>query len=216
MHQVLGLYQEFLPDEKWIYVTGEAGQPRRIRISPAEIRGRYTFTFTGNTVNTNREVLRSLAQVRYNTILTHPDMAQDPRARREALRDFLNHFSEGVDTSRLVPAMPGEGAYQHPPMSQQNENQAMLHGMEVDVLPTDDHASHLQVLEQFQGSSAFETMPQDRVILFAKHHAQHMQFMQQQMQQNQMPVSPGQGNNVPQGMSQAGGTDMDALEGGVQ
>lgn len=216
MHQLMALYQDRMSEEKYILVTGDDGTIARRRISPKDIAGRFNFNFTGNTVNTNREVLRSLAQVRYNTIMTHPDMATDPMARREALNDFLRHFSEGVDISRLIPAMPGQGGYQHPPMSQDSENQAMLNGIQLDALPTDDHAGHMATLERFSRSPAFDTMPEDRVILFSMHAKQHMQYMQQQQAMAQQPVSPGQGNNVPQGMSQAGGTDMDALEGGVQ
>jgi len=216
MHQLMGLYQEYMPDEKWIYVTGQDGALVRRRITPAEIRGRMMFTFTGNTVNTNREVLRSVAQVRYNTIMTHPDYASDPNVRREALKDFLRHFSEGVEINRLIPALPGQGAYQHPPMDQGSENMSMVNGIQVDALPTDDHASHLAEIERFQRSQVFETMPEDRVVLFAMHKKQHLQMLQQQQAQGQQPVAPGMGNNVPQGMSQAGGTDMDALEGGVQ
>jgi hypothetical protein len=216
MQQLIALYGDFLPDEKWIYVTGADGTNMPLRVRPAELRGRYLFSFTGNTVNTNREVLRGIAQVRYNTVMTHPDYAQDPNVRREALKDFLRHFSEGVDISRLVPAMPGESGYTHPKMSQQSENMAMLNGLEIDVLPSDDHAGHLQILEKFRMSQAFETMPEERVILFANHYTQHQQYMSQQMQQGQQPMSPGQGNNVPQGMTQNPGTDLNALEGGVQ
>jgi hypothetical protein len=216
MHQLMGLYQSYMPDEKYVLVTGSAGELKRTRITPQDIRGRHTFQFTGNTVNTNREVLRTLAQVRYNTVMTHPDYAQDPVVRREALKDFLRHYSEGVDIDRLVPAMPGQGGYQHPPMSQDSENQAMLHGVQLDALPTDDHAGHLAAIERFQRSEAFAVMSEDRVILFAMHMKQHQEFLMQQQRMAQSPVAPGQGNNVPSGMSQGGGTDMDALEGGVQ
>jgi hypothetical protein len=212
-HQLLSLYQRYTPDEKWYYVTGQE-HPRRVR--PAQLRGRMEFSFTGNTVNTNREIKRMLAQVRYNTIMTHPDMATDPNARREALRDFLRHWSEGVDISRLLPAMPGQGGYAHPPMSQDSENQAIAIGIPVEVLPTDPHAEHLQVMERFQNSSAFDAMPPEGVAIFAMHKRGHMQLLQQQMAAQQQPTGPGMGNNVPTGMSQDGGTDADALEGGVQ
>lgn len=216
MHQLMGLYQYYLPEEKYVYVTGDNGSIASKKVSPADIRGRWMFTFTGNTVNTNREVLRTIAQVRYNTIMTHPDMAQDPVARREALKDLLRHFSEGSDIDRLMPALPGQGAYSHPPMTQDAENMSMLNGLSVDALPTDDHAAHLQTIERFTNSQTFETMAQDRVILFAMHQKQHMEMMQQQSRMGQQPVSPGMGNNVPTGISQAGGSDLSSLEGGVQ
>lgn len=216
MHQLMGLYQDYLPEEKYIYVTGDDGTIAARRVHLHEIRGRFMFTFTGNTVNTNREVLRSIAQVRYNTIMTHPDMSQDPVVRREALHDFLRHYSEGVDITRLLPALPGQGGYQHAPMQQDSENQSMLNGIPLDALPVDDHQAHLQSLDRFAAGSAFETMPEDRVILFAMHKKQHLEMMQQQARMATQPVSPGMGNNVPSGMTQNGGSDMNALEGGVQ
>jgi hypothetical protein len=216
MHQLMGLYQDYLPEEKYIYVTGDDGTIASRRVHLHEIRGRFMFTFTGNTVNTNREVLRSIAQVRYNTIMTHPDMAQDPVARREALHDLLRHYSEGVDITRLLPALPGQGGYQHAPMQQDAENQSMLNGIPLDALPVDDHQAHLQSLDRFAAGAAFETMPEDRVILFAMHKKQHLEMMQQQARMATQPVSPGMGNNVPTGMTQNGGSDMNALEGGVQ
>lgn len=213
VHQVMGLYQRFMPSEKWFYVTGDP-EPRRIR--QAQIRGRYEYTFTGNTVNTNREVLRTIAQVRYNTIMTHPDYGQDPIARREALRDFLRHWSEGVDIDRLLPALPGQGAYTHPPMRQQEENQAMAMGLAVDVLPSDPDAEHLQVMEQFEGTPAFENLPPEAVAVYALHKRAHMLQLQQKMSSARLEAQGGgDAKNVPTGMTQAeGGTDLNALEGG--
>ena len=71
-------------------------------------------------------------------------------------------------------------------------------------------------MERFSRTQAFDTMPEDRVILFAMHQKQHMEYMAQQQRSATQPVSPGMGNNVPSGMSQGGGTDLNALEGGVQ
>ena len=170
------------------------------------------FGFTGNSVNTNREVLRQISQVRYNTIMTHPDYSQDPHVRREAIKDFLRHWSEGVDIERLIPALPGEGAYEHPPMSQQDENMSLVQGLRVAVLPSDPHPEHLQVMMQFERQPAFEQMPQSSVILWAMHKREHLEQQAAQMNQGQQPAGAGQGNNI----QQAGGMELGALEGGVQ
>jgi len=210
MHQLMGLYQEYMPDERWFYVTGEQGFDRR-RVTRDELRGRYVFAFTGNTVNTNREILRQISQVRYNMVMTHPDYSQDPQVRREALKDLLRHWSEGVDIDRLIPALPGQGAYEHPPMAQRDENMAMIQGLRVAVLPTDQHGEHLQVISQFERTPAFEQMDESHVILWAMHKREHMEMLAQQQNQGQQPVQPGAGNNVPQA-----GPDLGNLEGGVQ
>ena len=211
MHQVLGLYQEFMPDERWLYVTGEVDQDRR-KVTRDELRGRWMFKFTGNSVNTNREVLRQISQVRYNTVMTHPDYSQDPHVRREALKDLLRHWSEGVDIERLIPALPGEGAYEHPPMPQQSENMSLINGLRVSVLPSDNHPEHLKVMMAFERQPAFEQIPESMVILWAMHKREHIELQAAQMNQGTQPVGSGQGNNIPA----AAPEQLGNLEGGVQ
>jgi hypothetical protein len=217
MEQLMGLYQEFCPEEKWYYVTRDTNKRVPLRMTKRMMRGRYEFTFKGNTANTNRSVLQQQAQVRYNIVMTHPDYSTDPRVRRAALRDFLKFWGDGTDIDRLIPALPGEGAYQHPPMSQQDEIQVLALGVPMQVLPTDRHAEHLQTLQSFKDSKEFAMFPEHAVALFANHMQQHMDMLRQQTAQQQMPVSPGQGNNVPQGASLAdasGVEDTNVMEGG--
>jgi len=217
MEQIMGLYQEFCPDEKWYYVTRDTTKRVPLRMTKRMLRGRYEFTFKGNTANTNRAILQSLAQVRYNTVMTHPDYSTDPNVRRAALRDFLKFWGDGTDIDRLIPALPGQGAYQHPPMSQQDENQVLQLGVPMQVLPTDLHAEHLQIMQTFSESKAFQAFPEHAVALFANHMMQHQEMLRAQAQQAQMPVGAGPGNNVPQGATLAGGNgveDANVMEGG--
>lgn len=220
VQQIFGLYQKRMPDEKWYYVTGSNQKPVPKRTTPGQIRGRMQFKFGGNSVNTNREVLRSIAQVRYNTVMTHPDYQTDPQVRRNALEDFLRNFGEGTDISRLMPAMPGQGAYTHPPMDQTQENQALAMGIMVDVLPMDNHTDHLSKMEMFEKSPQFNQMPPEAVGVYAVHKRHHMQGMQAALAVGGQ-TSPGMGNNIPTGMSNAatvgsGSADLNTLEGGVQ
>jgi len=216
IEQVFGLYQEFMPDEKWYYITRSDTKRRPNRVTKSMMRGRYEFTFKGNTVNTNREVMRSMAQVRYNMVMTHPDYSTDFSVRREALRDLLKWWGDGVDISRLIPQPPGMSGYDHPPMSQQQENKALELGVPVMVLPTDAHADHLMVMDAFEKGQAFALMPAHAVGLWAMHKQQHMEQLKAQMSQQTMPVGGTAGNNVPiQGMSLAGGgNELGQLEGG--
>lgn len=215
MEQIFGLYQSRMSDEKWYYVTRSDGKAAPTRITQRIMRGRYEFSFKGNTVNTNKEVLRNMAQVRYSTLMTNPDYATDPNVRQNLTRDFLKHWGEGTDITRLVPSLPGHGAYAHPPMSQQDEAQVLAMGVPVQVLPSDPHAEHLQVLDALEKGTLFATMPQHAVGLWANHKLQHMEMLRAQMQTSTMSVSPGMGNNVPQGMGlQSGGNDMGVMEGG--
>lgn len=204
MEQLFGLYQVFCPDEKWYWVTRD-NEKHRMRMTRDMLRGRYEFTFKGNTVNTNREVLRNIAQVRYSTMMTHPDYSTDPRVRINAAKDFLSFWGDGTDITRLLPALPGEGAYTHPPMRQQDENKVIEMGVPMQVLPTDPHAEHLQVMDMWEKSDQFNQMPPHAVGLYAMHKLQHQQMLQAQAQQQNLPVGPGMANNVPTGATLGGG-----------
>ena len=213
--QLHALYCEFGDDEIWYHVTG-SDEPQKI--TKEELRGRFQYSFHGNSVNTNREVLRSIAQVRYQTLMSNPLYSQDMNAMLALTKDFLRHFSEGSDVTKLLPKLPGQGG-SHPAMDQQTENRIMADGTPVEALPLDDHIAHLQALEQFTRSPRFEELPQSAVMSFAMHQRQHNQFMQQQLSQQGGGIGGGKGgtaNNVPTGMSNAQTqTDMNAMEGGV-
>jgi hypothetical protein len=215
-HQLHALYHEFGDDEIWYHVTG-ASEPQRI--TKDELRGRFQYSFHGNSVNTNREVMRSIAQVRYQTLIANPLYSQDLNAMLALTKDFLRHFSEGVDVNKLLPKLPGQGG-SHPPMDQRTENKIMSDGTAVEALPLDDHLAHIQEIDKFSKSPEFDGLPEDAVILIAMHKRQHEQMLRQQISQQGggvMQGGGGQANNIPTGMSNASTqTDLNALEGGVQ
>lgn len=217
MEQLFGLYQEFCPDEKWYYVTRNSERERR-RISRTMLRGRYEFTFKGNTVNTNRQFMQTMAQVRLNTGMSLPDSASDPLVRENLWRDFLKHWGDGADVSRLIPSRPGTESFTHPPMSQRDENKVMEQGIFIVALPSDDHADHMREMDRFETSPQFEIMAKEFVGIYAAHKQQHMELLRQQMAaMQQSSRGPGMGNNVPQGMTldQSGPeADLNVLEGG--
>ena len=207
-HQTHTLYHHYAPDEIWFNVTGK---DRPTRITPAQMRGKFDYKFSGNTVNTNREVMRSIAQTRYALLSSEPLFQQDMKARKALVMDVLKHFGEGTDIDRLEPSLPGESGT-HPPMSQKDENQIIMRGGDVSVLPDDNHMQHLAQMESEEGSDLFEQMQPWMVMVWGQHKKQHMQFMQGQQQAGQA-VPPGMANNVP---GQAQGPDLGNQEGGVQ
>lgn len=216
-HQIHALYMRYGDPEKFYRVTGEEN-PKRI--TPSEMRGRFEFTFSGNSVNTNREVMRSIAQMRYTTLMANPLYAMDLNAMLAVTEDFLHHYHEGADVSSLLPRLPGAGG-SHPPMDQHTENRIMSNGVPIDALPTDDHVSHIRELESFTKSAAFDQLPEAAVALLANHMRQHQQFLQQTAMQQGGPIPAGAGmaNNVPTGLTAGGGpdqSDLGALEGGIQ
>lgn len=212
IHQMHALYTAYGPDEKFFYVTGSK-KPEKI--SQDDLRGRYEFAFSGNTVNTNKEVMRSIAQIRYNALVANPLYTMDLKAMQNLIRDFLKYFGDGANSDELVPKAP-ELAADHAPMDQKTEIRYILQGTPLSVLPADDHAQHLTDLMSFQNGSEFKMIEPWQVAMLAMHGAQHAQALQQLQMQGGMapPTSGGQANNVP---SELGASDsLSDLEGGVQ
>ena len=202
MHQIHALYAAFGPEEKFFQVTGE-NRPRRI--SKKELRGRYEFSFSGNSVNTNREVMRSIAQTRFQVLLQHPLYMMDPRASLALIDDFLRWFGEGANKDMLMPKLP-EDSGAHPPMDQRTETEMLLRGKHISALPTDDHAQHIQELQKTMGNRMADTFTEWQVALLAMHMNEHARAMMSQAPLSQ-GNSPNQANNV--------GSELGSQEGGV-
>ena len=207
IYQIYALYDAYASDETWKKVTGY-DRPRRSK--SADLRNRVQFWFKGNTVNTNREVMRGLAQIVYNTLLTNPMYAQDPQALLNVTEFFVNHFVDSGDSKKLLPTQPP--GFTRRAMSPIEENELMASGVPLDVLPGDDHGSHLAGHMQFQGSKRFGDITDAEVAMFAQHVVQHQRLQQMQMQQGAVLPGGTQANNVPQGI----GNDLNVLEGGVK
>jgi len=205
MYQIYALYDHYASDEKWTRVTGKS---RRQRQRTHDLSNRFKFVFKGNTVNTNKEVMRTLAQVRYTILAAEPLYASDPVARRALIENFLQHFSEGADIQKLLPSIPQLGGMRQP-MDQLTEVKVMLSGMPVEVIPIDDDGKHMQVIDQYRNSKDFDALTQQQVALLAHHYRQHQQQLLLKQQQNQVPAGGTQANNMPVGAG------LNLMEGGV-
>jgi len=190
-----------------------------------QLRGRLEFNFKGNTVNTNREAMKLTSQVRYNTLITNPDMGSDPKARINLVKDFLHHWGDDTDIERLTPSMPGQGSFSHAPMRQQEENKIIELGGVIQPLPNDNHSEHLTVMSAFENSKPFAMMSDHAVGIWATHKMHHMDLLRQQAQMGDAQVQGGQANNVPLGSNvpqgETGGGEpgtegLNVLEGGIQ
>lgn len=191
MYQIYALYDSFASEETWEKVTGFT---RPARSKSADLRNRVKFWFKGNTVNTNREVMRGMAQIVYNTVMTNPLYATDPQALRNVTEFFLNHFVDSGDAQRLLPTQPA--GFTRRAMSPREENELMASGVPLDALPGDDHGTHLAGHMQFQGSKRFGDITDAEVALFAAHVLQHQRMQQLQLQQGAVSAG-GQSNNIP-------------------
>lgn len=202
VRQIVALYGRYVSGDKWFFVTGEKN-PRRV--SARDLRQNYQYEFSGSLTSVNREQQRVLAHQRYVTLRSEPLYQTDLEARKNLVRDFLKHMTEGEGYEALVPAGPGEGGFDHVPMRQQDENIIMAMGRSMSVLPTDNHEEHLKAIEEFRDSEAFEQLDQVAVALLASHYRDHQNMRQQQALAQQRAMEMGYG-----GMG-VGGDQGDAM-----
>jgi hypothetical protein len=226
--QVTSLYGRYVSVDKWYSVTGES-EPRRM--NPKQLRGNLQFSFSGSLTSVNRAEQQAKAEKRYMVARQDPLYNSDPRAMQALLRDFLEFTSEGTDSEKLIPALPGEGGYDHAPLEQDIENEAMAQGIRITVLPGDNHQKHIAEIAKFRKSEAFRGLSTIAVSLIAEHNNGHVAAMQQQAAMSQRASSvasgmaPDQQAPAQQGAPQPGvpvegvpalGGDLSNLEGGQQ
>jgi len=205
VHQVHALESRFGEEEKWFHVVGEA-KPRRI--TQQEMRGRFMYQFSGNSVNTNREVMRTISQIRFNTLAGDPMYMQDLQARQHLIKDFLRHFGEGTNVDVLLPKIPGQTGSRLP-VDPKTAIRIIMAGQPIHAIPGEDHAGYVEHISRFGQSKEFDLLPEWQAALISNLLNQHQQLLLQQQQQGGVPDGPGAGNNVPQG------GDLGNLEGGV-
>ncbi len=205
VHQIHALESRFGEEEKWFHVVGEAA-PRKI--SQAEMRGRFMYQFSGNSVNTNREVMRTIAQLRYNTLAGDPLYLQDLEARQHLIKDFLRHFGEGTNKDELLPKIPGQGGGRLP-LDPRSAVRIIMSGMPVNAVPGEDHAAYVEFIGKFGQSKEFEMLEEWQAALISNLLNQHQQMLLQQQAQGGVGRGPGAGNNAPVG------AQLGDLEGGV-
>jgi len=214
MYQITGLYREFLTDEKHFWATGRDRKRYADLIAPKHLKGKFEFTFSGNTTNTNPEVQRTLSQLRYQVAATNPLYVNSPLRFRELLRDFLLSHSEGTNVENLLPELPQSGVESHAPMNQKDELTILRMGRPVDILQSDNDPQHIDTIDRFMADPvATASMPQIAVGFIIEHRRRHIVQMNQKMQ-----MAAIQQNNS--GGASAGGGEQSValgnLEGGIQ
>jgi len=211
MYQIYALYDAFASSEKWRKVTGTE---RPMRTRNRDLQDRVKFIFKGTTVNTNREVMRTLAQSLYQLLAAEPMYATDMVARRNLIEFLLNQYSDGgIDVQKLLPRAQEQGGSRQP-LSQRAETEMMKQGMPVNVLPIDDDASHMAEINALQNGKAFENLTDLQVTLIAAHFKQHQDQLMLKQQQGQIGGGGGTANNVPSNIVGAG--SLSGEQGGIQ
>ena len=199
--QVAGLYGMYSSADKWYTIAGE-DVPRRM--STRLLRSNLQMEFSGSLTSVNRDIQRQLAERRYLVASKDPLYNSDPHARQRLLADYLSNYSDGTEVKPLIPALPGEGGFDHEPMDQIRELEALKTGVRVSVLPVDDHKAHIDVLEKFVKTEPFQVIDPSIALMIAEHKNAHQSALTQQIQQQNRILQQSAGESPEQAIAGSG------------
>jgi len=161
------LNEVFLPDEKRFMLCGPI-DPRKDPYAIAkrsEVRGKYRFTFSQNSLNTSKEALQGALQDLMATYV-NPLAIQlgiiKPDGIYRLLRDYGR--ARGPDPDKyLSPPTPGA---MEPPISFEEAILAIMDGNLPAGSPMEGAESHFQKLQEFSQSDEFGYLAPEHVPLF--------------------------------------------------
>src|SRR4029077_20373099 len=107
LQQILALYQEYMPDDRFVRITGSYGEPDYV-VSRSELGHKMDMIFTGNSLNTDKEVERNTLTFMAQSVMSPPAMGfllqtqvMDPRSVAEWYRYFFGLF-DVQNIARLI------------------------------------------------------------------------------------------------------------------
>jgi len=171
------LYAEFMPPSMKFRVSGKDGF-EFLEISKEDLRDRPDFIFAINTLSGNPAVRQASALLLFQTV--GPFLAQ--RGAQPQMDELLERFLRAYDEPKpeaLIPS-PFQGM-DHPPMTQQEEDELLFQGKPLGVNPIDNDLEHLQVMQQTdQVHAQMGIMWQpDQLMERERHRFAHIQQLEQ-------------------------------------
>lgn len=180
-HKTLYLLRVFGQEEEEFRVLG-TNEVRTLR--PEDLDNRYSFYLDVDTVSANKEIQRIYAQQAFEAV--GPIAQQDPAAVSPGLRLLGRNLLEKLDFKNANEVLPEPPGFERMSISQEEENVALYHGVSVQPILSDDHRSHLLVMDEEETLPRFNSMPREWVEQVWKPHKQmHVELLRQQMAQQQ-------------------------------
>jgi len=220
LQQILALYREYMSDDKFVRVTGSYGEPDYV-ISRRDLSSKMDMIFTGNSLNTDREVERNTTTFLAQSVMSPAALAFGMQLRifdPQSIAEWYRHLFQVFDVPNIeriikIPEMPKI----YKPEEVMNR---LMSGEKLVPKQGEDHDAIVQMITQYlQSPRAFtldagirilmQNQIQSRQIQKANEQMQQMmqQMMMQQMQQQMMmqggqPGQPG-GVQMPPGLGGA-------------
>lgn len=173
------LFSVFIDEDDAAAVVNAEGSPVTIRISRADFIPDANVTPAANPLVSSRQQRIEEAQERAAMLLQHPATQQMLPVQVKAVTDVLraqgaHEYVEMIKLQVEQQMQAQQQAQQPPPMSQVDENMAMLQGNHVTVHPDDDDEEHLNEIGAFTETPAFEAAPPPVKMMLAQHRLEHL------------------------------------------
>jgi len=196
------LYKENMPPNKFMRIAGNAkDNPWKfegVTLSDFALKSIPDFEVVGNILNTNKQLEANKAIAIYNILLTNPffnpQMPQGLQALHSLTRWLLTKLDE-IGLDKFLPEVPGDIV-----TTPEEENARFLQGDMGEPLPQENHMQHVSVHKQMLVDPNIPEPIKQNILA---HINQHVQMMQQAIQQQQ--IMGGMGINPTMAAAQPGG-----------
>lgn len=227
LQQIMALYQEYMPDDRMVRITGKYGDPDYV-VTKSELSHRMDMAFTGNSLNTDREVERNTLTFMSQSAMAPPSLGFlmqigviDPQGVAEWYRYFFETFDvPNIERIIKIPKMPVI-------LKPEEIMNRLMSGEKLLPKQGEDHDAVIMLISDYMNSSKAVTLEPELLGLLqgqvqlrqqqkVNEQMQQMMQMMQMMQMQQMmgpqqmgpggpPMPPGLGGAPPRPPQAPGG-----------
>lgn len=215
LQQILALYREYMPDDKFVRITGKYGDPDYI-INRSDLTSKMDMVFTGNSLNTDREIERNTTTFLAQSVMSPASLGFglqlqifDPASVAEWYRHLFEVFDvPNIERIIKIPKMPKT-------YSPEEIMNRLMAGEKIRPKQGEEHDEVIQIIQGYLQSPKAMTLDASiRMLLMDQVKARQiqkvneqmqqmmqqmmMQQMQQQMMSGGLQMPPGMGGAPPQ------------------
>lgn len=217
LQQILLLYREYMPDDRYVRITGKYGDPDYV-IGQPDLSVKMDMVFTGNSLNTDREVERNTTTFLAQSVMSPNAIGFglqlgifDPQGVAEWYRHLFEVFDvPNIERIIKIPEMPKI----YKPEEIMNR---LMAGEKIRPKQGEDHDAVIQEISMYlQSPKALTLPPEINILLQDQVKArtiqkvnEQLQQMMMQMQQQQMMMQQGNSMTPP---GQMGGGPPNQLQ----
>jgi hypothetical protein len=206
LQQILALYQEYMSDDRMVRITGKYGDPDFV-VSRRDLSYRMDMVFTGNSLNTDREVERNTTTFLAQSVMAPPSLGflmQTQVIDPQGIAEWYRHLFEVFDVPKIeriikIPEIPKI-------LQPEEIMNRLMTGEKLLPKEGEDHDAVIMMISDYMNSSKSITMePEIRVLIQGQIPLRQQQKVNEQMQKLQQMMQMMQMAQQQQMMGGGGG-----------